>query len=314
METSPILNEVRMLRHLEQMAKEDTDDHPGLNFIRLADDIFQIDGPAGKYYSVASKPQGVSIRALQATYPNAVLPKLLVKSLIFRLLAAVNFLHAQAGITHTDVSPANVLTKAEDDTDFRLIEEAESRHPDIPILDGEYPVYQSREAPTLAIGYPHLTNFGTARSAGPINTGWCMPDLYRAPEILLGVTWSFPVDVWSIGVTLLEGKNFVHPFDPRDGKYVFPLVLSQYISFLGLPPPEMLQSSMCQRYFDHYGNWSGEECPIPSTSLSLFVTTIPPGDEKDLFLRFIRRMLAWDPELRSTSNELLEDEWLTMGI
>ena len=52
------------------------------------------------------------------------------------------------------------------------------------------------------------------------------------------------------------------------------------------------------------------ECPIPQTSLEDFVTTIPPGEEKEMFLRFIRKLLTWDPEDRGTANELIEDEWL----
>ena len=40
------------------------------------------------------------------------------------------------------------------------------------------------------------------------------------------------------------------------------------------------------------------------------MTTIPPGEEKDIFLRFIRKLLTWDPELRATSGEILDDEWL----
>lgn len=46
------------------------------------------------------------------------------------------------------------------------------------------------------------------------------------------------------------------------------------------------------------------------TSLEDFVTTIPPGKEKDLFLSFIRKILTWDPEARFTANELIRDEWL----
>ena len=52
------------------------------------------------------------------------------------------------------------------------------------------------------------------------------------------------------------------------------------------------------------------ECPIPQTSLEEFVTVIPPGEEKEVFLRFIRKMLTWDPEPRAPANELFEDEWL----
>jgi serine/threonine protein kinase len=50
--------------------------------------------------------------------------------------------------------------------------------------------------------------------------------------------------------------------------------------------------------------------PIPPGSLEDFVTTIPAGSEKVLFLNFIRKMLTWDPEVRATANELIEDEWL----
>lgn len=57
------------------------------------------------------------------------------------------------------------------------------------------------------------------------------------------------------------------------------------------------------------GNWVSE-VPVPKNSLEDFVTTIPPGEEKDQFLRFIRKVLTWDPEVRATSNEIIPDEWL----
>lgn len=34
------------------------------------------------------------------------------------------------------------------------------------------------------------------------------------------------------------------------------------------------------------------------------------GDDKTLFIRFVRRMIKWRPEERSTAKELLEDPWL----
>jgi serine/threonine-protein kinase SRPK3 len=57
------------------------------------------------------------------------------------------------------------------------------------------------------------------------------------------------------------------------------------------------------------GNWISKP-PIPKTSLEDFVTTIPPGEEKEMFLRFIRKILTWDPEVRATSSEIIQDEWL----
>ena len=61
------------------------------------------------------------------------------------------------------------------------------------------------------------------------------------------------------------------------------------------------------------GNWISEP-PITQTSLEDFVTVIPPGEERDMFLRFIRKILTWDPEVRATSNELIQDEWLMSPV
>ena len=97
-ETSPVLNEVNMLQRLKEFSSKD---HPGLDFTRLANEILEIDGFSGRHYCIAFKPQGNSVRILQETFPNAMLPKLLVKSLVHRLLFSVNWLHATCGVAHT---------------------------------------------------------------------------------------------------------------------------------------------------------------------------------------------------------------------
>lgn len=37
------------------------------------------------------------------------------------------------------------------------------------------------------------------------------------------------------------------------------------------------------------------------------------GENKALFLEFVRKMLRWVPEERQTAAELLKDPWLTSG-
>lgn len=95
---SPVLNEINMLRRLEQFANED---HPGLDFTRLARDIFETQGLSGVHYCIVYKPQGNSVRRLQEIFPDAIIPKCLVKSLIHRLFFSVNWLHATCGVAHT---------------------------------------------------------------------------------------------------------------------------------------------------------------------------------------------------------------------
>ncbi|KAJ5936660.1 protein kinase [Penicillium verhagenii] len=306
-EPSPVLNEINMLQRLKQFADKD---HPGLDFTRLARDIFETESLAGRHHCIAYKPQGNSVRTLQEAFPNAMIPKAL-----------------------------NVLMEIDDDTSLQDIEDQESQDPSLPITSaiGAMPivVYKSIPAMLALSSHPILTDYGQMRLVeGCLNQDWWMSDLYRAPEVLLHLPWGFPADIWSIGVMtleLLEGKNLFDPIDHVHGQYVIPLALAQYIGYLGPPPLIYIQNSpLFTTYFDaqgkahptHHlliqrlfllkaitGSWVSE-VPVPKTSLEDFVTTIPPGEEKDQFLCFIRKVLTWDPEVKATSNEIIPDEWL----
>ncbi|KGO74117.1 hypothetical protein PITC_021750 [Penicillium italicum] len=316
---SPVLNEINMLRRLEHFANED---HPGLDFTRLARDIFEIKSLSGVHYCIAYKPQGNSLRTLQEIFPDARIPKCLVKSLIHRLFFSVNWLHATCGVAHTDISPQNVLMELEDDTSLKDVENEEIRSPSLPVISTvkstATAVYPSKLTTQKLSGSPILADFGQMRLVkGCENRDWWMSDLYRAPEVLLQLSWGYSVDIWSIGVMtleLLEGKNLFDPIDHDHGQYVLPLALAQYIGYLGPPPLDIIQRSpIFSKYFDAEGNWISE-APIPKTSLEGFVTTIPPGEEKDQFLRFIRKILTWDPDARATANEIIPDEWLMRPV
>lgn len=39
-----------------------------------------------------------------------------------------------------------------------------------------------------------------------------------------------------------------------------------------------------------------------------------PADEKEMFIKFVRRMITWRPEERSTAKELLTDPWLEVDF
>ncbi|OOF90911.1 hypothetical protein ASPCADRAFT_409626 [Aspergillus carbonarius ITEM 5010] len=272
---SPVANEVAMLKCLRRHAQEA--DHPGLGFTRLAQDTFQIDTLTGSHHCIVTKLQGASIRTLQEVLPNAKLPKLLVKSLIHRLFVSVNWLHATCGLIHTD------------DTIFKEVGEQEFQDPSTPIVSQGVLIYRSRATTLELSGIPILTDFGQMRPSEPANRDWWMSDLYRAPETL----------------ELLEGKNLFDPIDRTNNQYVLPLALAQYIGYLGSPPVEIIQQSRCFR------RNRASDPPIPQVCLEAFVTSIPPGKEKEAFLRFIRKILTWDPEVRATSVEIIPDEWLT---
>lgn len=60
----------------------------------------------------------------------------------------------------------------------------------------------------------------------------------------------------------------------------------------------------------HIGTWiASEEAVVPLLSLYTLEKQLY-GEEKQLFIRFMRSMLKWLPEERSTAKQLLEDPWL----
>jgi serine/threonine protein kinase len=65
-------------------------------------------------------------------------------------------------------------------------------------------------------------------------------------------------------------------------------------------------------YEFHLGKWKGA-ASVPEHDLDTLEERLQ-GDEKDDFLRFLSRMLCWQPEERATAKELLFDPWLMHGL
>ena len=93
--------------------------------------------------------------------------------------------------------------RAENDADLPKAEEFEAEHPSVPPKDDGYPVYPSRGSSLSRMALnaePVLSDFGSSRFASAGNKRWWMPDTYGAPEVLMGLPWGYPVDVWPTGV------------------------------------------------------------------------------------------------------------------
>lgn len=121
--------------------------------------------------------------------------------LLKRLFLALDFLHQDCRIAHTDVKEANILLPA----DSSVLTEFENQELNEPSprkeVDGGI-VYLSRETGThRAFGAPTLCDFG---SAVPLDDGLehredIQPDVYRSPEVILDIPWTYSVDIWNVG-------------------------------------------------------------------------------------------------------------------
>lgn len=105
-------------------------------------------------------------------------------------------------LTHTviDISATNILLNFDDSSALDNFVKQELENPSPRKQVGDSIVYASRLFKWPTRGEPVLSDFGSAESGDVRNTRNAGPDLYRAPEIMLGVEWSYSVDIWNVGV------------------------------------------------------------------------------------------------------------------
>ncbi|OJJ43934.1 hypothetical protein ASPZODRAFT_145071 [Penicilliopsis zonata CBS 506.65] len=172
-------------------------------------------------------------------------------------------------------------------------------------VDGRV-IYKSqsfgREKGHIKYGLPVLSDFGEAR-IGNVHTGLIQPDLYRAPGVVLGMEWTSKVDIWNVGTLIWDLFEDHHLFDGRgpDNLHSDEHLLAEMVAILGPPPVTFLQKCPASQ-------WKGEAC-LPDITLEDSEEYLE-GQNKIMFLRFMRKMLQWDPDKRHNARELLEDPWL----
>lgn len=93
------------------------------------------------------------------------------------------------------------MFKLADDLVFAKFEEDELQNPSPrKELDGRA-IYLSRDLEMIPgkLDAPVLCDFGSAMLGGIEHTEDVQPDIYRAPEVILGVPWSYSIDIWNVG-------------------------------------------------------------------------------------------------------------------
>lgn len=185
-----IVREVKTLRALQHE-----------NIVRLKEAFKR----KGKLYMVFEFLERNLLEVLDDT-PQGLHPSA-VKSYIYQLIKSLAFCHGR-GFIHRDIKPENLLI---------------SRNAD-PHLEG---------LPGLSAGILKLCDFGFARPLTAdvegltdyVSTRW-----YRAPELLVGINYSFPVDVWAIGCImgeLADGRPLFPGESDIDQLYVIQKVLGR---------------------------------------------------------------------------------------
>lgn len=116
-------------------------------------------------------------------------------------------------INISDIKADNIMFGIDDDSVFSDFENNELQNPcPRKEVDGRI-IYTSRELRMPKIlGAPILCDFGSAVMGDEQHLEDIQPDIYRAPEVILQVPWSYSVDIWSVGCVVREPILLMHNF------------------------------------------------------------------------------------------------------
>jgi serine/threonine protein kinase len=131
---------------------------------------------------------------------------------------------------------------------------------------------------------------------------------YRAPEVVLGMNWSIPVDTWSIGCVLLElthGQMVYNTHDSIDH-------LNQMITMIGAIPRSLIYripADTWEAFFHSDGSLRLEIAKRSCVQCKPLAKYFKSSPQHELLMDVIARMLRWKAEDRISTQKALEHRY-----
>ncbi|KAI5075206.1 hypothetical protein GOP47_0009282 [Adiantum capillus-veneris] len=204
-----------------------------------------------------------------------------------QILESVEYMHSLKYI-HTDLKPENVLLISSEYTEA---------------LDSKLRVPKSSNV--------KLIDFGSTKTHKEHRLCVVSTRHYRAPEVTLGLGWSYPCDMWSVGCILIELCSGELLFDTHED--IEHLAMMERV--LGPIPPWLIQHSTREaaKYFRH--NWELDWPEGASSSKSIRavqrlrrledLVAKHAGDFAYLLTDLLRQLLNYNPRERLTAKQAL---------
>lgn len=221
-----------------------------------------------------------------------------------QLLGSVAFLHEQR-LIHTDLKPENILLVH---NEYRQIPTP------VPPKRGSQP----RMKHILESTDIRLIDFGSATFQDEYHSNVVSTRHYRAPEIILGLGWSYPCDAFSLGCILVEFYTGIALFQTHDN--LEHLAMMEMV--MGKMPDRFARAgarSKSEYFKDNKLAW-----PSPKTSKQSkkdvratrsLQDIIPPVDTVNRqFVDLIRKLLAFDPAERITVRDALQHPYFRLIV
>ncbi|KAL5197804.1 hypothetical protein ABZP36_001316 [Zizania latifolia] len=159
-----------------------------------------------------------------------------------------------------------------------------------------------------------IVDFGNACWADNQFTDFIQTRQYRAPEVILGSGYSFPVDMWSFACIAFELATGEMLFTPKEGQGYSEDEdhLALMMEVLGKIPKKIAtMGTKSKEYFDRHGDLKRIRRLKFSSVERVLVDKykIPESDARE-FADFLCPLFDFAPEKRPTAAQCLQHKWL----
>jgi dual specificity tyrosine-phosphorylation-regulated kinase 2/3/4 len=132
---------------------------------------------------------------------------------------------------------------------------------------------------------------------------------YRSPEVILGMTYGLPIDMWSVGCILAELYTGVPIFPGENEQEQLACIMEVF----GPPEKHLIEKSTRKKlFFDSMGkprltvSSKGRRRRPSSKTLQQVLKC-----DDEAFLDFVARCLRWDPDRRLKPEDAIRHEYIT---
>lgn len=195
----------------------------------------------------------------------------LIRRLAVQLLYCLKFLR-QHKIIHCDLKPENILLKHPNKAGIKVID------------------------------------FGSACFADEKIYTYIQSRFYRAPEIMLGISYTEAIDMWSFGCILAELYSGF-PLFPGENEVD---QLACIMEMKGLPPQELMDNASRKRIFFNLDDTlkivTNSRGKIRYPATRTLNEKLKVSDTS--FLDFVEKCLEWVPTKRWIPEEALKHAWI----
>ncbi|KAF3075198.1 serine/threonine protein kinase, CMGC group [Trichoderma sp. SZMC 28012] len=240
-------------------------------------------------------------------------PNSQIQNFARQLFTSVAFLH-DLNLIHTDLKPENILLCDNSYQTFTYNRKIPSSSTTINRQASQRRVLLDTEI--------RLIDFGSATFQDEYHSSVVSTRHYRAPEIILGLGWSFPCDIWSIGCILVEfftGDALFQTHDNLEHLAMMEAVVGSRIDTHLVQAVNKMSTRSGGNPASKYFKRLRLDYPTPDTTRGSrrfvkamkHLSDIIPSNSTFFknFLDLLRKIFVYDPAHRITAKQALNHPW-----